>query len=136
MYPPWYSQVSGTARLDQGQPPGSRGPGPAIPPPSWDIGPGSAPGPRISSRPAQALPPPPWQKGGQGIAGESTGERWWALALPPAGGTGRSVPLGAVPAHSVAGLEGPPVAATWELGQGEREKEMGGTGEAREKERD
>ncbi len=59
-----------------------------------------------------------------------------ALALPPAGGTGRSVPLGAVPAHSVAGLEGPPVAATWELGQGEREKEMGGTGEEREKERD
>ncbi len=52
-----------------------RGPGPAIPPPSWDSGPGSAPGPRISSRPAQALPPPQRQKGGQGIAGESTVER-------------------------------------------------------------
>ncbi len=87
MYPPWYSQVSGTARLDRGQPPESRGPGPAIPPPSWDSGPGSAPGPRISSRSAQALPPPPRQKGGQGIAGESTVERWWALPPPSPGVT-------------------------------------------------
>ncbi len=43
-------------------------------------------------------------------------------APPPlAGGNGRSVH-----SHSVAGLEGPPAAATWELGLGEREKEMGG----------
>ncbi len=59
-------------------------------------------------------------------------ERWWTLPL--AGGNGRSVPLGAIHSHSVAGLEGPPAVATWELGLGEREKEMGGKGEERERE--
>ncbi len=57
-------------------------------------------------------------------------ERWRALPPPPAGGN-------APPGHSrsAAGLEGPPAAVTWELGQGEREREMGGKKE-RERERD
>ncbi len=40
---------------------------------------------------------------------------------PPAGGN-------APPGHSrsAVGLEAPPAAVTWELGQGEREREMGG----------
>ncbi len=38
--------------------------------------------------------------------------------------------------HSVAGLEGPPVAATWERGLGERERELGRKGEERERERE
>ncbi len=50
---------------------------------------------------------------------------------PLAGGNGPPVH-----SHSVAGLEGPLAAATWELGLGEREREMGGKGEEREKERD
>ncbi len=41
---------------------------------------------------------------------------------------------GGPPGHSrsAVGLEGPPAAVTWELGQGEREREMGGKGEERE----
>ncbi len=58
-------------------------------------------------------------------------ERWWALPPPLARGNGRSGHF-----HSVAGLEGPPAAATWELGLGEMEKERGGKGGERERERD
>ncbi len=58
-------------------------------------------------------------------------ERYWALPPPLAGGNSQ-------PGHShyVAGLEGPPVAATWERGLGERERELGGKGEERERERE
>ncbi len=36
----------------------------------------------------------------------------------------------------MAGLEGPPAAATWERGRGEREREVRGKGGERERERD
>ncbi len=52
-------------------------------------GPGSAPGPRISSRPAQALPPPRGRRVGKDCRREYW-ERWWALAPPPRRGNGRS----------------------------------------------
>ncbi len=70
MYPPWYSQISGTARLDQGQPPRSRGPGSSCPLPLQDTDPGNVPDPCTSSRPAQDFPPPQRHKEGQEIGWE------------------------------------------------------------------
>ncbi len=108
-------------------PPGSRGPGPSIPPPSWDSGPGNAPDPRISSRPAQVLPPPQRQKDGQGIVGERTVVMQRALPPPHAGGID---PLWLLPLRC--GARG--AAGTRDLGAGTGRERVGREGGERERE--
>ncbi len=131
-YPPQYSQVFGTARLDRGQPPGSRRPGSAFPPPSWDNGPGNDPGPRISSRPAQALPPPQRQKDGQVIGGERKkavlARRLQRSAPPPRRGY-----LSPWPLPPRCGVRGGP--GTRDLGAGTGRERDGREGEGREREK-
>ncbi len=129
MYPPQYSHVFGTARLDRGQPPRSRGHSHLH---HWTVVLEMTRGPRISSRPAQALPLPQRQKYGQGIGGES---RKAVMArylqrsplCPLAVGT---CPPGRY--YHAVGFEGGPEYATWnwnrargswERRRGDRERE-------------
>ncbi len=90
--------------------------------------------PRVPASPAGRPRPyrlPSGRRVGKGLP-ERVQWRGSGLWPPPlAGGNGRSGH-----SHSVAGLEGPPAATTWERGRGEREREMRGKGGERERERE
>ncbi len=107
------------------QPPGSRGPGSAVPPPSWDSGPGNARGPSISSRSAQALPPPGSRRMGKGLS-EREG-RWCCgmLCSPPSPGV--SLPLAvATPLGGSRGRRNPRPGSQYRAREGGDRRRRGG----------
>ncbi len=127
--PPWYSKVYGTAWLDRGQPPGSRGPGPAIPPPSWDSGPESAPDPASPAGRPRPYRRPSGRRMGKGLPERV---RWSGSGLwpPPHAGGKRS----AWPFPLRGGARG--ATGTRDLGAGIGREREGDGGKGRERERE